>query len=101
MKITIISDALYIGDDIVIDARKKILESYPRGWSDPKAFQEIGNAWKVLKGAYLNNENIEEALKEFAVINFGVKREEIEAVEIEGGIPEHWKEMKEGKIKFR
>ncbi|QQG45351.1 MAG: hypothetical protein HYW89_00205 [Candidatus Sungiibacteriota bacterium] len=101
MKIVLTSDMLYVDSRAVIDAKKKISERNPKGWIDPQAFNELGDVWEALKKAYINNKNVEETLKEFVIKKFGVEREVVETVEIEGGIPEHWKEMKEGKIKFR
>jgi len=101
MKIIITTNTLRIDDSIVIDASKKLSEKNPKGWTDPQAFKELGDIWQELKEVYVSNGDVNETLKELVIKQFGVKQEEIDEVEIEDGIPEHWKEMKEGKIKFR
>jgi len=101
MKITLTPDTLRIGDNVIIDARRKVSERHPKGWIDPRAFQEIGDIWQELKKAYSSNGDLEERLREIGVERFGVKPENVEVIEIEGGIPEHWKEVKEEKIRLR
>ena len=92
---------LCIDSKIVIDAKKKVSERNPKGWVDPRAFEALGEVWQELKKAYISNRNVNKSLKELVIKKFGVEQEAIEAIEIEGGIPEHWKEMREGKIRFR
>ncbi|MBI4837226.1 MAG: hypothetical protein HY813_02385 [Candidatus Portnoybacteria bacterium] len=97
-KIILKNDALLIDDEILIDARKKSTENNPKGWIDPAAFNEIGVVWEAVKKAYMQGEDAEKSLMAIAKKKFNV---DSEGAEIEGGIPEHWKEMKNGKIKYR
>ncbi len=101
MQINLTSETLSIDNKLVIDARKNVTEANPKGWVNRQAYKELGNIWQELRKTFVEGKDVGETLKELIVNKFSVNREAIETVEIEGGIPEHWKEMKEGKIKFR
>ena len=101
MKILLDNNVLKLDEKFVIDARRTVNEWHPKGWVNPHAFDEIGVVWKVLRKAYLEQRSIEEALKDIVADTYQLSREELESVEIVGGVPEHWKETKGGKIKFR
>jgi hypothetical protein len=101
MKIVITSDTLCIDDKIIIDARKQISEQNPKGWVNPRAYKEIGEIWQTLRKTYIANEDVEGALRKIVREKLGGEQEVFESVEIEGGIPEHWKETAGERKKFR
>ncbi|MEK7584797.1 MAG: hypothetical protein AAB490_06145 [Patescibacteria group bacterium] len=100
MKILLDINVLKLDEKIVIDARRTVSELHPKGWVDAHAFDKVGTIWKALRKAYLEERSIEEALKDVVVDMYQLSREELDPVEIVGGLPEHWKET-QGRIKLR
>jgi hypothetical protein len=103
MKIRLDSHTLKLDNDFLIDARKKSSDIHPKGWIDPKAFNEMGEIWDKIRKEYMKdaNINIEILLKNIIAEKYKLGPEKIESAEIIGGIPEHWKEMGKGSLKLR
>ncbi len=92
MKIILDNGILKVDDKILIDANKK------NNWVDPNAFAAIGEIWKTVRAAYMQGVDYNEALRDAVSKTFKIDTKDTE-VELVGGIPSHWTEEKEGKIK--